>query len=121
MHAMALLAALCVLAGFADAQQYARGSAGTPFVPGDETPEQFPPGPNREDAFYFCTACHGFKLVASQGMSRQRWDESLTMMTARHNMPNIEGQQREKILEYLASAFPERRQPGGWRNPFLPQ
>ena len=29
--------------------------------------------------------------------------------------------EREKILDYLTGAFPERRQPGGWKNPFAPQ
>jgi hypothetical protein len=94
----------------------------TAFKPQDEVPEQYPEGPHREDAFYFCTACHGFRIVAAQGMSRARWDESLTWMTERHNMPKLEGQEREKILDYLATAFPERqRAPGGWRNPFAPQ
>ena len=64
--------------------------------------------PNRDDAFYFCTACHGFKLVAAQGMSRERWDESLTFMVKRHNMPDVQGEDREKILDYLETAFPER-------------
>ena len=87
-----------------------------------ELPEQYPEGPNRETTFYFCTACHGFRIVAAQGMSRARWDESLTWMTERHNMPRLEGEEREKILDYLATAFPERqRAPGGWRNPFAPQ
>lgn len=89
---------------------------------GHERPgEDFPQGPNREDTFYFCTACHGFKLVAAQGMSRERWDESFTWMVERHKMPKPEGQERERMLDYLAAAFPERRQPGGWKNPFAPQ
>jgi hypothetical protein len=88
----------------------------------DETPEQYPAGPNRAEAFYVCTACHGFRIVAAQGMSRARWDETLTLMTERHNMPKLEGEEREKILDYLATAFPERqRPPGGWRTPFAPQ
>jgi len=87
----------------------------------DERPEQFPAGPHRDDAFYFCTACHGFAIVASQGMSRERWDESLTWMVDRHGMPKLEGAEREKILDYLGVAFPERKAPGGWKNPFAPQ
>lgn len=87
----------------------------------DEKPEHFPDGPSREDTFYFCTACHGFKIVAAQGMSRERWDESLTWMSDRHRMPKLEGREREKVLDYLSTAFPERRQPGGWRNPFTQQ
>jgi hypothetical protein len=100
----------------------AQAQGATEFSPKSEAPEQYPAGPNRELAFYFCTACHGFRIVAAQAMSRSRWDESLTWMTERHNMPKLEGQEREKILDYLATAFPERqRAPAGWRNPFAPQ
>jgi hypothetical protein len=86
--------------------------------PPEEKPEQYPDGPNREDTFYFCTACHSFKIVAQQGMSRQRWDETLDFMVSRHKMVEVQGVEREKILDYLAVAFPERTAPGGWKNPF---
>jgi hypothetical protein len=89
--------------------------------PPEEQPEQYPSGANRDDTFYFCTACHSFKIVAAQGMSRERWDESLDWMVKRHNMPDVQGEDREKILDYLASAFPERRELGGWKNPFTPK
>ena len=89
--------------------------------PPQEEPEQYPDGPNREDTFYFCTPCHSFKIVAAQGMSRERWDESLTWMVDRHNMPDVQGEDRNKILDYLASAFPERTERGGWKNPFAPK
>lgn len=87
----------------------------------DDAPELYPAHPNRDDAFYACVACHSFKIVAQQGMSRPRWDESLTWMTQRHRMPPLEGAEREKVLDYLAAAYPERTQPGGWKNPFAPQ
>lgn len=107
---------IIVLAGTAIAQPAAE------FSPQDESPEQYPEGPNREDAFYSCTACHGFRIVAAQGMSRGRWDETLTWMTERHNMPELEGEEREKVLDYLEHAFPEKqRARGGWKNPFAPQ
>jgi hypothetical protein len=86
--------------------------------PAEEAPEQYPDHPNRDDAFYFCTACHSFKLVAAQSMSRERWDESLTFMVKRHNMPDVQGEDRRKILDYLEKAFPERANPRGWQNPF---
>ena len=54
----------------------------------------------------------------AQGMSRERWDESLTWMVERHKMPDVQGEDRKKILDYLATAFPERKEPGGWKNPF---
>ena len=108
--------ALLLVLSFADADAQTKRTR-----PAEEQPEQYPAGPNREDTFYFCTACHGFKLVAAQAMSRERWDESLTWMVQRHNMPNVQGEERKKILDYLESAFPERREPGGWKNPFAPK
>ena len=89
-----------------------------PAAPAEEAPDQYPAHPHRDDAFYFCSACHSFKLVAAQGMSRQRWDESLSWMVERHNMPDVQGEDRRKILDYLSAAFPERAQPRGWKNPF---
>jgi hypothetical protein len=89
--------------------------------PPQEEPEQYPDGPNREDTFYFCTPCHSFKIVAAQGMSRERWDETLTFMVTRHKMPDVQGQDREKMLDYLSTVFPERRAPGGWKSPFAPR
>ena len=94
-------------------------AAQTPRVrPAEETPEQYPAGANRDDTFYYCTACHSFKIVAAQGLSRERWNETLDFMVARHKMPDVQGAERERMLDYLAAAFPERREPGGWKNPF---
>ena len=50
------------------------------FVPRDENPEDFPAGAGRDDTFYACTACHGFKLIAQQGMSRRQWEELIELM-----------------------------------------
>jgi mono/diheme cytochrome c family protein len=87
------------------------------FVPREETPEDFAVATGREQAFYACTACHNFKLVAAQGLSRAGWDETLTLMTERHKMPPLEGEERRTVLDYLASAYPPRTQ-RGWQNPF---
>ncbi len=88
------------------------------FTPRDESPEDYPAGPGRDDTFYACTACHGFKLVAQQGQTRQQWDDTLDWMTKRHNMPALEGKQRQTVLDYLAAAYPPRTAPRGWQNPF---
>jgi hypothetical protein len=106
----------CVLAALATAALAQRPQ---PKEVGD-APELYPDAPHREDTFYACTACHSFKIVAQQGMSRDRWDESLTWMVQRHAMPPVEGRERQQVLDYLSAAFPERRQPGGWKNPFAP-
>jgi hypothetical protein len=52
-------------------------------------------------------------------MSRERWHESLTWMVERHSMPDVQGDDRKKILDYLATAFPQRTRPGGWKNPVV--
>lgn len=90
------------------------------FTPQPEDPEEFPDGPGRDDAFYACGACHAFKLVARQGFSRERWDETIDLMTQRHGMPKLEGKDREIILNYLAKTYPAKTQPG-FQNPFLKQ
>jgi hypothetical protein len=93
-----------------------------PPAASEEKPENFPAGAGRDDTFYFCTACHNFKLVAQQGMTREQWDESLTWMTARHKMPVLEGKDRDIILGYLALTYgPKTTGPQrGWKNPFQP-
>jgi hypothetical protein len=99
------------------------GSAQQPnFAPRDESPEDFPAGPGREEAFYACVACHNFKLVAAQGMTRERWDQSLTFMTQRHNMPPLEGEDRRIVLDYLEKTYPPRAPAQrGWQSPFAPR
>lgn len=110
--AAALLAA--ALGGAALAQAPA-------FTPRDESVESLPAGPGREETFGLCSACHAFRLVSNQGMSRAAWDDTLTLMTQRHNMPDVQGADRDLILDYLAAHYPARTQgPGGWRNPFAP-
>lgn len=98
--------------------------ASTTFQPEEEDQATFPDFPGREEAFGFCGACHAFRLVAAQGMSRDQWQASLVWMTAKHGMPELEPAYRDVILDYLAKAFPQKPASGsrgGWRNPFQPQ
>jgi hypothetical protein len=90
------------------------------FVPSDETPEDFPAAPGRDETFYACTACHGFKLVAQQGMTRAQWDDSINLMIRRHNMPPPDDKDRAVLLNYLEATYPPRQPAarGGWQNPF---
>jgi hypothetical protein len=88
-------------------------------APRDETPADYPAGPGRDQTFYTCTACHGFKLVAAQAQARGQWEDTLDFMTQRHAMPKLEGNDRKIVLDYLEVAFPPRRTPGGFQNPFL--
>ena len=83
----------------------------------DDRPENYPDGPQRESTFYFCTACHSFKLVAQQGMTREQWDDTLSWMQQKHGLPSTDGKDRNNLLDYLSTAFPQR-QKSGWQNPF---
>jgi len=94
------------------------------FTPRDESPEEFAAGPGRDETFYACTACHGFKLVAAQGLSRAGWEDSINLMIRRHNMPPLDDKDRAVVLGYLEAAYPPRTpagRGGGWQNPFSKQ
>ena len=96
--------------------------AQTAFAPRDESPEEFAAGPGRDEAFYACTACHNFKLVAQQGMTRRQWEDSLQWMTDRHGMSPLPAKEQKVVLDYLEATFPPRQPAGrgGWQNPFAP-
>jgi hypothetical protein len=95
-------------------------SGAATFTPRDESPEDYPAGPGRDDTFYACTACHGFKLIAAQGLTRRQWDESVNLMRRSHNMPPLEGNDRKIVLDYLETTFPPRTaRSAGWQNPFV--
>lgn len=93
------------------------------FTPREENPEDFVAGAGRDETFYACTACHNFKLVAAQGLSRAAWEDSINLMTQKHNMPPLEGNDRKMVLDYLEAAYPPRAPAarGGWQNPFSKQ
>jgi mono/diheme cytochrome c family protein len=97
--------------------------AQTAFTPRDESPEEFAAGAGRDETFYACTACHNFKLVAAQGLSRAGWDDSINLMIRRHSMPPLDGKDREVVLNYLEAAYPPRAPAvgRGWQNPFSKQ
>ena len=100
-----------------------RSLAQAQFTPSEETPEQFPAGAGRDDTFYACTACHNFKLVAAQGMTRRQWEDSLQWMTDKHKMSPLPDKEKKIVLDYLEATFPPRAPtPGrGWQNPFAPR
>jgi mono/diheme cytochrome c family protein len=97
--------------------------AQTTFAPRDESPEEFAAGAGRDETFYACTACHNFKLVAAQGLSRAGWEDSINLMIRRHNMPQLDAKDRDLVLNYLEAAYPPRAPAarGGWQNPFSKQ
>lgn len=108
------------LAALAGLLWIAPSAAQSTFTPREESPEEFAAAPGRDQTFYTCTACHGFKLVAQQGMTRAQWEDSINLMVRRHNMPPPDDRDREVLLGYLETAYPPRAPAGrgGWQNPF---
>lgn len=87
--------------------------------PDNETPNSLPPGEGRDDTFHACTACHSTALIRRSGLSRAAWDGLMDWMVEKQNMTPLDAAQRTLIVDYLAQAFPPRRQqPGGRVNPF---
>lgn len=85
----------------------------------EETPEVLAPGEGREETFYYCIACHNTALIRRSGFTRQQWDELMDWMSEKHGMNPLEGELRETIVNYLAEAYPPRRQrPPAFTNPF---
>ena len=92
-----------------------RGRVRPTFTPGDENPEDFPAGAGRDETFYACTACHNFKLVAAQGLTRAGWEDSINLMVRRHNMPPLDGKDREVVLNLSGGDLPAPRTGGRTR------
>lgn len=100
----------------------AGGLAATRTGETTETPDSLPNFPGRDETFGYCIGCHSFQVVGRQGMGRERWDETLTWMTARHSMPAPDAAMRKVLLDYLTVAYPEQRGSArGWVNPFAPK
>lgn len=121
MRALLIATTLLVLAPI---PTHAQRAPATTFQPRDENEADYPDHPGRAETFGFCASCHGFRIVATQGMNLEQWDSSLIWMTQRHNMPELDKADRTLILNYLAKAFPPKSSTTNrpaWRNPFAPQ
>jgi hypothetical protein len=76
-------------------------------------------GEGRSEVFGYCTACHNTALIRRSAFTRERWDELMDWMTEKHGMNPLEGEFRDRIVDYLAQHYgPRARGPRGG-NPFL--
>ena len=88
---------------------------------GFEDPDDMPEGAGREAAFFSCIACHSMQVVTRQGMTREMWEDTITLMVNLHGMPDLEPDERAEIVDYLSEHFPARGgSRRGWTNPFAP-
>ncbi len=66
-----------------------------------------PKGEGAEDTYYACVACHSLQTVTNGAYSRRVWDELLDWMVEEHGMPELDPDEREIILDYLATHLGE--------------
>lgn len=77
----------------------------------------WPEGEGRNLTGAWCGGCHSLNLVEQQGLTRPGWDELLTWMTEKQNMPPLKGDMRDTVLDYLAANFDTGRElPAGGAN-----
>ncbi len=73
----------------------------------DDFGEDWPRTEGYEEVGYFCGACHSLAIVKQQGLSRAHWDELFDWMIEEQDMPELEPEEREVFLDYLARHFNE--------------
>ena len=64
-----------------------------------------PEGEHRDLVVATCTTCHGAGLVASQRMTRNAWDQTITWMQKEQALWDLHGEQRGQLLDYLEAWF----------------
>ena len=72
-----------------------------------------PPGKGREEVFYACAPCHSLRLVTQQGLSRERWEETMTWMVTKQAMPELNPDDHKLIVDYLVKFYGEDRKAKG--------
>ncbi len=75
----------------------------------------WPPGQGRELTGHVCNACHSLAIVKQQGLSRDSWDELLDWMVEEQGMDELGDEQRQQILNFLATHF--GLPANGWKRP----
>ena len=65
--------------------------------------------PGVEETYGFCTPCHSERLVAQQGLTRNRWAKIFDQMVEEYDMEVIEEPYYTIILDYLEMHYgPDR-------------
>ncbi|ABV94715.1 conserved hypothetical protein [Dinoroseobacter shibae DFL 12 = DSM 16493] len=65
--------------------------------------------PGAQITYDYCTACHSEMIIAQQGQTREGWDEILVWMVEDMGMGEIVEEDRDLILDYLATYYnPDR-------------
>ncbi len=58
-----------------------------------------------EETYYSCVACHSERIVAQQGLTRERWEKLLVWMVEEQGMPELDPETETIVLDYLAQHY----------------
>ena len=68
--------------------------------------EPLPDGPGKELVEAICTTCHDTDRIVTQHLSKPQWEAKVLEMLQEE--PDVTQPERDKIVEYLAKAFPAK-------------
>ena len=71
-----------------------------------QSPPVLPEGPGKELVEAVCTACHSLDRVVAKRATKAEWQDKVLEMLQED--PDITQQERDRIVEYLAKAFPPK-------------
>ena len=71
-----------------------------------QAPPALPEGPGKELVEAVCTACHTLERVVAKRATKAEWQDKVLEMLQED--PDVTQQERERIVEYLAKAFPPK-------------
>jgi hypothetical protein len=81
-------------------------AASVRFDPADEY-WGLPRAPGYEDVYYTCSSCHSLRLVMQQSNSARNWSDLVDWMVEHQGMIEPAPDERDRIVDYLATHFPE--------------
>jgi virginiamycin B lyase len=71
-----------------------------------QAPPALPEGPGKDLVEAVCTACHTLERVVAKRATKAEWQDKVLEMLQED--PDITQQERDRIVEYLAKAFPPK-------------
>ena len=71
-----------------------------------QSPPALPEGPGKELVEAVCTTCHTLERVVAKRATKAEWQDKVLEMLQEE--PDITQQERVRIVEYLAKAFPPK-------------
>jgi len=70
---------------------------------------RFHVAPGAQITYDYCTGCHSEMIIVQQGQTREGWDDLLVWMVEEMGMGEIVQDDRDQILDYLATYYnPDR-------------